>query len=70
MTIALAFALVPRLGVWGVVLAMIAGAGVRLMVTLLAFRKGLGVDIPRLLLGKADIAVIASTVKRRFGIST
>lgn len=70
MTVALAFTLVPRLGVWGIVLAMMAGALVRLMVTLLAFPKGLGVDIPRLLLGKADIAVIAATVKRQFGISS
>lgn len=66
-TIAFAFLLVPKLGIWGVALAVLVGAAVRLAVTIFAFKKGLGIGLPRLLFCKADIVLVANLVRKRLG---
>lgn len=66
-TVTVAMTLVPQVGIWGVVLAVLAGATVRLIVTILAFQKGLNVAMPRLLLDKNDILLVFQVLKKRLG---
>lgn len=64
--VTVAYFLVPRIGVWGVVLAMLTGALVRLVVTLLAFPKGLKVPMPQIFLDKNDIQGVFIILKKKF----
>ena len=72
-TILIATFWVHRLGVWAVVLAMLAGALVRLVVTFAAFPAGLAVAVPKIFPQRAEIVMtiaalkaIACNTKQRF----
>lgn len=64
-TVIVAYFAVPTFSVWGVVMAVIAGSIVRLIVTILAFEKGLGIAIPNIFPNKSDINLITNIFKKR-----
>jgi O-antigen/teichoic acid export membrane protein len=64
-TVIVAYLAVPTFSVWGVVMAVLAGSTVRLIVTILAFKKGLGIAIPNIFPNKSDINLITSILKKR-----